>query len=266
MKKWYAVLGDPVAQSMSPAMHDQWFKENGLNASYIPIHASDLKAAVDSLRVLGCSGFNVTVPHKQAVIPLLDGIDEAAERMNAVNTVYYDEENRLIGTNTDGFGFVRSLPETAAGKALIIGAGGAARGIAFALKDAGWQICITNRTEQKAQQLAEELAADSCTLAAAEARLAEFPLIVQTTTVGMNFASGGMPVNPANIQAGTIVADIIYNPLETEFLRAAKAKGAVTVNGVGMFVHQGALAFEKWTGINPDTETMNEMITMKVGG
>ncbi|WP_153733010.1 shikimate dehydrogenase [Sporosarcina obsidiansis] len=275
MKKWYAVLGDPIAQSMSPVMHDQWCHENELNATYIPIHVEpqQLEQAVQSLRTLGCSGWNVTVPHKQTIIPFLDEVDESASVMNAVNTVYRDPNGKLIGANTDGAGFVKSLQEFTGDshtnrKVLIVGAGGAARGIAFALQSAGYgPIYFTNRTTSKAAELASQIQnAHVITVEEAEERLDEFGLVVQTTSVGMNFAQAGMPLNPKNVTSGSIVADIIYNPLETEFLRAAKQAGALTMNGVGMFVHQGALAFEKWTGVYPDTKKMIETITMKVGG
>lgn len=275
MKKWYAVIGDPIAQSMSPAMHDTWFDENGMDASYIPLHVREehLEQAVNSLRALGCSGWNVTVPHKSNILPFLDEIDASAKIMNAVNTVRRLEDGRLVGSNTDGRGFVRSLEEVygerAKGKeVLMIGAGGAARGIAFALQEQGYgPLVFTNRTTARAEQLAAEIeGAAVYSLEEAEQQLGKFGLIVQTTSVGMNFAQEGMPLNPANISAGAIAADIIYNPLETEFLRSAKEQGAQTLNGVGMFVHQGALAFEAWTGKIPNTEKMVETITNRVGG
>ncbi|MDV6378539.1 shikimate dehydrogenase [Sporosarcina sp. GW1-11] len=274
MKKWYAVLGDPIAQSMSPVMHDQWFLENEWHASYLPIHVTPekLEQAIESLRMLGCSGWNVTVPHKQAIIPYLDEVDEAAMHMNAVNTVYQTTDGKLIGTNTDGTGFVKSLQEFAGnhvrGPVLMIGAGGAARGIAFALQSAGYgPLYFTNRTTSKAAELASEMQnAHVLSVEEAEQRMGEFDVVVQTTSVGMNFAQAGMPLDPKGIKKGAVVADIIYNPLETEFLQVARQAGALTMNGVGMFVHQGALAFEKWTSIYPDTKKMIEMITMKVGG
>ncbi|ARK26071.1 shikimate dehydrogenase [Sporosarcina sp. P37] len=273
MKKWYAVLGDPIAQSMSPVMHDQWLSENNLDATYIPIHAAadNLEQAVSSLRTLGCSGWNVTVPHKQTILPLLDEVDESAKVMNAVNTVYHTEDGKLAGANTDGAGFVKSLQEftdAVNGPVLVIGAGGAARGIAFALQSAGFSpLYFTNRTASRAAELAADMEdGHALSIEDAEERLSEFGLIVQTTSVGMNFAQEGIPLNPKNMSSGAVAADIIYNPLETEFLRLAKKAGAQTMNGVGMFVHQGALAFEKWTGVYPDTKKMIDTITMKVGG
>ena len=162
MKKWYAVIGDPIGQSMSPEMQESWLQENNIDASYIPIHvrAEELEDAVASLKRLGCSGWNVTVPHKSAVIPLLDEIDASAKVMNAVNTVEVLADGTLRGSNTDGAGFVRSLEEVFGTRCqnrnvLIIGAGGAARGISYALQEAGYgPIHFTNRTIEKAHRLA----------------------------------------------------------------------------------------------------------------
>ncbi len=275
MKKWYAVIGDPIHQSMSPFMHDQWLEEQKLDATYIPHHIrpEHLGEAVESLKRLGCSGWNVTVPHKTAIIPLLDEIDETAKKMNAVNTVEVLPDGKLKGYNTDGSGFVYALeekfgPACSKGNVLVIGAGGAAKGICFGLLNKGYgPITITNRTLETAEELAAQLPqADVLSLKEAEQEIGKFDLIVQTTSVGMNFADAGMPLNPASIQAGTIVADIIYNPLETAFLRVARENGAKTINGVGMFVHQGAIAFEKWTNLPPNTEKMIEKITEKLGG
>ena len=260
---------------MSPTMHDAWFSENDLHASYIPIHVhqEQLKQTVESFRLLGCSGWNVTVPHKSAIMPFLDEIDASALVMNAVNTVEVLADGSLRGSNTDGKGFVQSLEELFDGQGrdkevLVIGAGGAARGISYALHQAGYgPITFTNRTIEKATELSADIP-NSSTLSIdeAEVKLASFGLIVQTTSVGMNFAQAGMPFNPKNVAKGTIVADIIYNPLETQFLKEAQNHGALTMNGTGMFVHQGALAFQKWTGSQPDTEKMIEKITTKLGG
>ena len=165
MRKWYAVIGDPIAQSMSPAMHGAWFDDNAIDAAYIPLHitADKLGQAVEGLKNLGCNGWNVTVPHKTAIIPFLDQLDPSAEQMDAVNTVHVLPDGSLVGSNTDGLGFVRSLEEAygtecKGKKVLLIGAGGAARGIAFALQTMGYgSITITNRTLEKAEQLAAGL-------------------------------------------------------------------------------------------------------------
>ncbi|MBE1554639.1 shikimate dehydrogenase [Sporosarcina limicola] len=275
MKKWYAVLGDPIAQSMSPAMHEAWFSENNIDASYIPIHvpAQGLGEAVTGLKRLGCSGWNVTVPHKSAIIPFLDHLEPSARQMNAVNTVHVLQDGSLVGSNTDGLGFVRSLEEAhgalyKGGDVLIIGAGGAARGIAYALHSSGYgPITFTNRTMDKAEELAQGLSGTSVlSVSVAEASLEKFSLIVQTTSVGMNFAQQGMPLAISNVAEGAVLADIIYNPLETEFLKEARNRGAKTMNGVGMFVHQGALSFETWTVKRPATKEMIGKITTTLGG
>ena len=272
MKKWFAVIGDPIAQSMSPDMHDYWFQENDIDATYLPIRIKqeDLQTVISSLQLMGCRGWNVTVPHKSAILPSLDYVDAAAERMGAVNTVVSDSSG-LHGSNTDGAGFVRAFEETfGSGKQnediLIIGAGGAARGIAFALQTSGYSsITVTNRTIENARLLSDRLLdAKTLSITDAEQQLSRFGIIIQTTSVGMAFSSDGMPLNPSLISKGAAVIDIIYNPLETKFLATAKAKGAVTANGIGMFVHQGALAFEKWTGIQPNTVKMIERLTQQL--
>lgn len=275
MKKWYAVIGDPIEQSKSPRMHDTWFVETEIDATYIPIlvKKEELSATVNNLRNLGCSGWNVTVPHKTAIIPFLDRLETSALQMNAVNTVQVMEDGTLVGSNTDGPGFVKSLEEVFGdsgknGDILVIGAGGAARGITHALSTQGYgDIFIANRTYAKAFELAEGLpGAFALPLKSAEAELSRFKLMIQTTTVGMTFAQEGSPINLDNLAEGTIVADVIYNPLETQFLKSASLKGAQTMNGVGMFVHQGALSFSKWTGYSPNTKKMKNTITSSLGG
>lgn len=270
MKKWYAVVGDPIAHSLSPFMHDLWFQEHGIDATYIPIHAepAGLQKAFNAMKTLGISGLNVTLPHKSSIISFLDRLDETAVKMNAVNTVTFDGR-QAVGWNTDGDGFVRSLaaqPVVLNEKILIIGAGGAARGIAFALKRAKFlDVTIANRTFRRADELAQATGSAAMTLKDAELALGEFTIIIQTTSVGLA-KDERLPLSLEHAAAGSLVADIIYNPLETPFLKAAKEKDCKTLNGVGMFVYQGAIAFEKWTGIKPDTAKMIETLTNKLGG
>ncbi|MFD1864016.1 shikimate dehydrogenase [Planococcus chinensis] len=270
MKKWYAVIGDPIAHSMSPFMHDLWFKEHGINATYIPIHAepAKLEKAFQAMKTLGICGLNVTLPHKSSIIPFLDRLDETAVKMNAVNTVTF-EGGKSVGWNTDGDGFVRSLaanplPENP--KILVIGAGGAARGIVFALKRAGFSdVSVANRTYRRAEELAHAAGCTAVTMKEAELALGQYNILIQTTSVGLA-KDEGLPLSMEHAAAGSLAADIIYNPLETPFLKAAKEKGCTALNGVGMFVYQGAIAFEKWTGVEPDTEKMIGIITEKLGG
>lgn len=273
MKKWFAVIGDPIAQSMSPTMHEAWLQQKEVDASYIPIHVprGTVEEAVRSLKTLGCSGWNVTVPHKEAIIPYLDEIDPLAEAMQAVNTVVV-KEGRLHGYNTDGVGFVASLRETfpeveADAEILIVGAGGAAKGISYALcRDGFRNMTIANRTYETAEQLSSQLNASAMTLSEAEQQLAQFDIIVQTTSVGMAHSQEGSPLDVSQLKRGTIVADIIYNPLQTELMKQAEALGGKTMNGIGMFVHQGAIAFQHWLDIQPDTEQMTARIRQQLGG
>lgn len=261
MKKWYAVIGDPVSHSKSPSMHEAWFGENGIDASYIPVHvpAGTAGEAVAALRRLGASGWNVTVPHKQAIIPYLDEVDPIAAEMQAVNTVKVLPDGRLLGMNTDGPGFVRSLEERIGQSlseepVLIIGAGGAANGIALAMKQAGYgKISVCNRTVEKAEALCSRIGGEALGLEEAADRLGEFGIIIQTTPVGMSTATGGLPIALDRLDRRTVVADIVYSPLYTDFLKAAMNNGNVTVDGLGMFIWQGALAFHDWTGKMPDT-------------
>ncbi|KZE40058.1 shikimate dehydrogenase [Bhargavaea cecembensis] len=261
MKKWYAVIGDPVSHSKSPAMHEEWFRENGIDASYVPIHvpAGTVGDAVAALRRLGASGWNVTVPHKQAIIPYLDEVDPLAAEMQAVNTVKVLQDGRLLGMNTDGPGFVRSLEERIGSarrndRVLIIGAGGAANGIALAMLQGGYgKIAVCNRTVAKAEALCERIGGEALGLEEAAGRLGEFGIIIQTTPVGMSTATSGLPVAVDHLNPDAVVADIVYSPLHTDFLKAAMNNGNEIVDGLGMFIWQGALAFNEWTGLMPDT-------------
>lgn len=270
MKKWFAVLGDPIAHSKSPSMHNSWFEEMNIDATYIPIHvkSEELEKAVSSLRTLGASGWNITIPHKQAIIPYLDELDLLAKKMGAVNTVVRLPDGKLKGYNTDGAGFVNSLEEAVGQQqkdrdVLIVGAGGAARGIAFALQQYGYhKITITNRTLSKANEIVNELGeGQALSLEDAEQSLDRFGILIQSTSVGLANSEFELPLSLEKLQAGAIVADIVYNPLMTPFLLEAQNKNAKIVNGLGMFVHQGAIAFNYWLGQYPNTNLMTKRLT-----
>ncbi|AWE08122.1 shikimate dehydrogenase [Lysinibacillus sp. 2017] len=275
MKKWFAVIGDPIAQSKSPEMHNAWYEEDNVDATYIPIHVKpeQLQQAVESFKLLGASGWNVTIPHKQTIIPFLDELDELAAKMGAVNTVVRTAEGKLKGYNTDGPGFVKSL-ENVIGTTcrdehvLIIGAGGAARGIAFALQLAGYRnITIANRTVEKAQQIIAELGTgNGISMQQAEQNLMSYKIFIQTTPAGMSTGNFALPFSLEKFPTGAIAADIVYNPLMTPFLQAAEQKGATIVNGLGMFVHQGAIAYQYWLGDYPNTNVMIARLTKQLGG
>ncbi|MDX1806837.1 MAG: shikimate dehydrogenase, partial [Paenisporosarcina sp.] len=261
--------------SMSPSMHSQWFSDLTIDATYIPVHVKkeNLAEAVESLKSLGASGWNVTIPHKEAILPLLDQIDSSAEQMGAVNTVVVEANGTLTGYNTDGIGFVNSLEEGMGTNLkelsiLIIGAGGAARGIAFALKEQGYvNLLCANRSFSNAQRLITDLKIGrALSLDQAEAQLADFQVIIQTTPAGMITSNVDMPLSLKNVTSSAIVADIVYNPLLTPFLAEAKDRGARCLNGVGMFVHQGAMSFQKWTNRKPDTKQTIEQVEQLLGG
>lgn len=276
MENLFAVIGDPIAHSMSPIMHNDLFSFYKIDAHYHPLRVQQeyLEDAIKGLKAIGISGFNVTVPHKTAIIPFLDQLDPLAKTIGAVNTVV-NENGRLIGYNTDGSGFVRGLREKIVEllgkKVLIIGAGGAARAIYFSLASEGVSdIDIANRTIERAESLIStcpfSVRSHSLTMSEGEECANDYNIIIQTTSIGMSPQLEGIPFSAKNIKSGTIVSDIIYNPLETKFLREAKKKGAIVQNGLQMFVYQGALAFEKWTGMFPDTEMMKRNVMNQLGG
>ncbi|MFP5113681.1 shikimate dehydrogenase [Bacillaceae bacterium C204] len=276
MKKLFAVLGDPIGHSMSPVMHNDLFSFYNIDGVYLPFQVKDedLYDAVKGLKALGVGGFNVTVPHKSKILPFLDGIDELAANIGAVNTVV-NENGQLMGYNTDGPGFLKGLnpilPKIAGQKVLIIGAGGAARAIYFTLaKENPDTLDIANRTVEKARELIKDcpysVSSRAYSFEEASESLGEYDLVVQTTVIGMSPKIDEQPFVLNNLRKQAVFCDIIYNPLETKFLKEAEQKGAIIQNGLDMFVYQGALAFEKWTGIFPDVERMRDNVLKQLGG
>ncbi|MFT8322369.1 MAG: shikimate dehydrogenase [Bacillus sp. (in: firmicutes)] len=275
MKK-YVVIGDPIQHSMSPVMHNDLFQFYGMDAVFEPIHIKKgmLKEGLQQLREMNVEGFNITVPHKTDLIPFLDELDPLSEAIGAVNTVV-NEAGKWIGYNTDGSGYLRGLLAELTTlhdkKILMVGAGGAARGIYLTLAHHGvGQMDITNRSLDKAYQLKKNcpytVETEIVDKKAAEENCGKYDLIIQTTSIGMSPNVEEVPLDISNINNNAFVSDIIYNPLNTKILQAAKNKGAKTQNGVDMFVLQGALAFEKWTGIFPDIERMKRNVLKQLGG
>lgn len=277
MKKIYGVMGDPIAHSMSPDIHNDAFEKENIEAVYHHFHVTKegLNDAVKGMKALGIKGFNITIPHKSSIIPFLDEVDELALAIGAVNTVV-NKNGRFIGYNTDGKGFFKSLCDEISGdikakKTLVIGAGGAARAIYFTLvKEGVKQVDIANRTKERAAQLVSDCPYDKVSKALsiieAEESLSQYDLIIQTTSSGMSPELDHSPLKVDQLKTGAIVSDIIYNPLQTKLLREAGEKGAETQNGLGMFINQAALAFEIWTGIMPDTARMTDIVLNKLGG
>ncbi|WP_070120738.1 shikimate dehydrogenase [Bacillus marinisedimentorum] len=276
MKRLIGLIGDPVAHSKSPQMHNVQFESLGLPFSYHAFQVPDemLSGAVSGMKALGFKGFNVTIPHKVAVMEYLDEVSDEAMRIGAVNTVV-NESGKLVGYNTDGKGYLLSLEkETGISlkgkKLLVIGAGGAARALLVTLLEGGaGRVDIANRSLEKARALVRALSQGACkvlSLPEAEQRLGDYDLIVNTTPVGMSPNIEQSPIKVENIKPGAIASDIVYNPLETEFLQQSRKKGAVIHTGIGMFAGQGALAFERWTGRIPDFEAMKRTVLEEMNG
>ena len=275
MKSLYGVIGSPIAHSMSPLIHNDAFLQNGMEAHYHAFHVEPekLEMAVVGMRALGVGGFNVTIPYKEAIIPLLDSVEDAALQIGAVNTVV-NRNGKLIGYNTDGRGFVEALKEVVELKdkqVLIIGAGGAARAILYTLAlEEGLQIDICNRTVSKSEDLIQEFSLEkisrSITVEQATREIQRYDVVVQTTSVGMFPKINDTPLPLSSIKQHAVFSDIIYNPFETKLLREAKASGAITQNGIHMFAYQAALAFEIWTGKFLDTDRMKKLVKEHLGG
>ncbi len=276
MEKLYGVIGDPVGHSLSPVMHNDLYELYSVDATYLAFHITpeNLQNAVKGFKVNNLAGLSVTVPHKTTIMPLLDEIDPLAQAIGAVNTIV-NENGRLIGYNTDGIGYLEGIKKELSSltdkKVLLIGAGGAARAIYFTMAQAGMKnIDITNRTISHAEYLVENCPFPSnsqvLSLKEAEEQLSNYDLIVQTTLIGMHPDVEASPISVENIKPTAFVSDIIYSPLETKILREAKQKGARIQNGLPMFVYQGALQFEKWTGIFPDTDRMQSVCLKHLEG
>jgi shikimate dehydrogenase len=246
--KIYGILGRPVTHSLSPAMHNAAFRELGLNAVYVAFPVTDLTQAVAGLRGLAIGGVSVTIPFKEEIMPLLDEIDAQAAAMGAVNTVV-NRDGRLSGYNTDWLGAVAALQAKTGLKGehvLILGAGGAARAIAFGVLAEGGRVTLTDVDEQKTAALARDLRVAAIPVTAVDRCLAG--ILVNATPVGMAPHPDEIPIAAELLGRFNLVMDIVYRPLQTRLLREARARSCVTVDGLQMLIHQGAAQFELWTG------------------
>jgi len=267
MEKHYAVIGDPIEHSLSPRMHNAGYEALEINAEYqrFRVEPSHLAEAVKGLCALGFSGWNVTLPHKEKIIPLLDTLTYEARRAGAVNTVKIDQ-GQLIGHNTDGNGFIRSvqghLKDFKGKKAVLLGAGGASKGIALALATQGMKVHILNRTPEKATALVELIQQWGGTATSGEFAPGEWmegvDLLVQTTSVGLHGES--FPFSMQGISDRALVVDIIVNPSNTAFLKDANKQGCRTQDGLDMLLYQGAYAWEFWLGGQAPVEVMRQAL------
>lgn len=280
MSYQFGLIGFPIKHSLSPWIHTRFLDRCGLDGDYKIIEIDPKHSFADEMARLKASnidGFNVTVPYKEKIIDYLDEVDEQAKQIGAVNTVLC-KEGKWIGYNTDGLGYVRSLkskyPQLTAKQdaaILIIGAGGAAKGIYYGLvKDGFTQITIANRTIEKALDIMKrdqsETNKQTLTLTEAHAQLGQFDIIIQTTSVGMKPDMDKTIIELASLKTDAIVSDIVYQPIVTRFLRQAKALDAKIHLGHTMLLHQAQLAFEIWTEKSPDLNMMDEALQQKLEG
>lgn len=256
----YGVFGNPVSHSLSPVMHNQAFLHCGINSVYLAFRITDIAAAVSSIKTLDIKGVSVTLPHKITVMEHLDDIDEKALKIGAVNTII-NRNGKLAGYNSDGFGAIAALNEKTDIKdkqVALIGAGGAARAIGEGIVSAGGKLTIVNRSIPRGEALAKDLAADFLPLA--EVSKLGFNILINTTPLGMTPDIQSTPVPADLLTKEMVVMDIVYNPLKTRLLQEAEKKGCITVDGVAMFVYQGAFQFELWTGKKAPIDVMRKAV------
>lgn len=261
----YAVMGNPVGHSLSPVMHNAAFRQTGHNGVYVALQVTDLPGAVAAIRALNIRGCSVTIPHKVGVMELLDHVDPMARRIGAVNTIV-NEAGRLCGFNSDGPGAMAALLEKTPvdrRRVAVIGAGGAARALAHGIAEHGGQLTIVNRGQDRGRRLANQLECEFCPLV--DFSGVGYDILINTTSVGMVPDPDQMPVAHACLRPGMTVMDIVYNPLETRLLSAARQAGCTVVDGVAMFVHQGAFQFERWTGKKAPVQLMKRTVLDVLG-
>lgn len=261
------VIGNPIAHSKSPVLHGHWLKTYDIAGHYVPleVEADALGDVLKAMPKMGFVGCNVTIPHKERVMQFVDQITDRATLIGAVNTLIFLNDGSILGDSTDGYGFIENLrqgaPEwdAAAGPAVVLGAGGAARAVVASLLDAGApEILLTNRTRVRADKLREDFGARVKVVEWVQAGniLEEGATLVNTTSLGMTGKSE-LRVPMDGLSKETLVTDLVYSPLTTNFLRTANEIGCVTVDGLGMLLHQAVPGFERWFGRRPvvDDET-----------
>ena len=255
------VAGWPVSHSRSPRIHNFWLEKYGIDGVYVPLSVPPdrIGEALRTLSAMGLVGVNVTVPHKQAAFAAMNAVDSRAERMQAVNTVTVRDDGSLYGENTDGFGFMEALAgscsewRAGSGPAVVVGAGGAARAIVASLQDAGApEIRVTNRTRERAEALEREFGEPvrAVPWRRRTGILEDAALLVNATSLGMRGAAP-LELDLSALSVGAIVYDIVYAPLETPLLKAARSRGNAAVDGLGMLLHQARPGFRSWFGRDP---------------
>lgn len=261
----FAVLGDPVSHSLGPLMHNTAFSDLGYNGVYLAFRVKDIGKAVVGIKALGIKGASITIPHKVSVMDFLDELDDTAKKIGAVNTII-NRNGILTGYNSDGLGVVKALIEKTTIKdkqVVILGAGGAARAIGFAIISEGGRVTVINRTPFKGEELARDLGADFQPLSKLNKTACH--ILINTTPVGMMPDIDTMPVRKQDLDKTMVVMDVVYNPLKTRLLRAAEKIGCQTIDGVSMFVYQGVFQLELWTGMKAPVEVMKKAVLTALG-
>jgi shikimate dehydrogenase len=258
------VIGHPIAHSRSPLLHKHWLRRYGLAGDYVPLHVSehDLETVLRTLPLMGFVGVNITIPHKVAVMDIVDHISDRAILIGAANTLIFRADGKIHADNTDGYGFIANLKQHApgwlasAGPAAVLGAGGAARAVITSLIEMGaTEILLSNRTRPKADALKSEFGSKVHVVDWVQAgnMMEEATTVVNTTSLGMTGAAEfRVPLD--GLRPGTVVTDLVYNPLRTRLLTEAQAAGCITVDGLGMLLHQAVPAFERWFGVRPEVD------------
>jgi len=265
------VIGEPIEHTLSPIMHNAAFEALKLDYVFLAfrVKPAEVEDAVNGMRALNIRGLNVTMPHKSTVIKHLDRVDLSAQIINSVNTVL-NKENLLFGFNTDGVGALKALKENGVEpkgrKVLLLGAGGAARAIAYTMAKEADELAVLNRTVKQAQALAKlleksfnkKISTGSLSPSDIQSNLQDSDILINATSVGMKPKAEESPVPPKLLRSNLAVMDIVYNPLETKLAKDAKAAGARVVSGVEMLIYQGAASFELWTGKSAPVEVMRQ--------
>lgn len=261
----FGVIGDPVSHSLSPAMHNTAFEKTGFNGVYLAFQIKDVQAALSGMRSMGIRGFSVTIPHKISVMAQIDAIDEMARNIGAVNTIVNDN-GTLRGSNTDCLGAINALKEKTPivdKKVVLIGAGGAARAIAYGIKAEKGDLTIVNILEEEGRTLSKELSVPYFHLSSFSSL--DYDILINATPVGMSPDTDAMPIPLENLKEDRVVMDIVYNPIQTKLLKEAAQKGNQIVDGVAMFVYQGVAQFELWTGLDAPVNLMREVVLKALG-
>jgi shikimate dehydrogenase len=255
--------------SLGAAMHLAGYAALDLPFSYVPFGVTDLAGAITGMRALGIRGLGISMPYKQAVLPLCDDVEPTARAIGAVNTVVNDA-GRLTGHNTDATGALRALEERVgdlSGKrVLLLGAGGAAKAVAHGVSGAGSRLRIANRDLERARELAEAVGGEAVTLESGVRSASDHDVVINATSVGMSDVDANSPLPDESLRAGQVVMDIVYKPLDTQLVRAARRRGATVIDGSRMLLFQAMRQFELYTGADAPREAMERALTEQIGG